>query len=363
MKQSSTVNFFLFVLGFLMPPLQGFAENLTALNYAEAGLAIARGPLAALSYRNQGNQARVAKTIHIATDVTRLANKVLTLINHPEYSDYSSFFWTIFDASNLYIDIAGNNKKSDDTVELSEAQEQSINQLVQITQTYLLPLVESSTALYQALNIDSSLENHIYRQQVQAFESLARATSVYLNHQKSKMAILLLIGTIAETFRVLNLKTAPHQPNNNQPNNNQPNNNQPNGLQLGHFAQVDQFRRDDAANRELFRANAQNPPIIRLEPRIDHDRNELVDHLIIQRNGQELALNQDAITRGDWEAGDRVRIFACNHATLEDNIAPMQQAAIEQQEILVLDLGYIRHTCHLCQRIRVPELERIMVIP
>ncbi|MBS1988624.1 hypothetical protein JST56_06580 [Candidatus Dependentiae bacterium] len=363
MKTPIKTSMLLLVLGFLITPFQSFAAavrpipyNLQTINRAEAILAIARGPLAALSYRNQGKHTKTAKALHVATDAVRLANEVLTIINHPGDPHFSSCFWAVFDASNLYIDIMDNDKKVDDIFELSEIQQKKINHLSQITQTYLLPLTESATALYQAVNTNQSLKNSIYRQRAQAFESLARATSVYLNHQKSRAAIVLLVGAIAQIVHALSLEIPPTPPQ-------QENNNQPNAVQLGHFEQVNQFRRDDAANRILFAQTAQNPPVIRLEPRMNQDSHELVDNLIIERNGQELALHQDAITMGDWEAGDRVRIFACNHATLEDNIAPMEQAEVEQQEILVLDLGYIRHTCHLCQRIRVPHLERVMVIP
>ena len=70
-----------------------------------------------------------------------------------------------------------------------------------------------------------------------------------------------------------------------------------------------------------------------------------------------------------------MRVFACNHATLEDNIAHMEQGETEQQQRvdddengqvrmgIFHDLGYVRHLCHLCQRIRVPELEHVMNIP
>lgn len=355
MKKTLKTSILLFIIALLMNPSQSFAANLQTINYTEACLAIARGPLAALSYRNHEKKTGIAKTIHITTDLVRLANEILTIVNHPQDPHYSSYVWAFFDASNLYNDLFKENKNLDTSLNLFQDQQKKINQLVQVTQTYLLPLAESTTALYQAVNKNRSLRNSTYRQRAQAFKSLARATSTYLNHQKSRAAIVLLIGALAETVHALSLEVPPASP--------PPEDTQQNVRQLGHFAQVAQYRRDDEANRELFRATAQNPPAIRLEPRMDQVSNELVDNLIIQRNGQELALQQDAITMGDWEPGDLIRIFACNHATLEDNIARMEQAEVEQQEILVLDLGYVRHTCHLCQRIRVPELERVLVIP
>lgn len=123
MKKTLKTSILLFIIALLMNPSQSFAANLQTINYTEACLAIARGPLAALSYRNHEKKTGIAKTIHITTDLVRLANEILTIVNHPQDPHYSSYVWAFFDASNLYNDLFKENKNLDTSLNLFQDQQ------------------------------------------------------------------------------------------------------------------------------------------------------------------------------------------------------------------------------------------------
>jgi|GEM_PF-2714861 len=189
---------------FVSTPALHAESAYSASNWAEIATAALRGLLAGISYRNHGKP--TAKAIHVATDVLRITNESLALSNAQnrrlKESDYSAFFWIYFDAANLAIDLFSKDQKTLDNPKLSKKQKEKINHLVTMMQTYLLPSIESLTSLYRAVSADDSQINCLHRQQAQALKSLTRALSVYLNHQKSNAAIVLLLGAIGEVMYV-----------------------------------------------------------------------------------------------------------------------------------------------------------------
>jgi hypothetical protein len=281
--------------------LQSWAADITLLNCTEAGLAIARGPLAALSYRNHGQYTKNAKAIHVAADVVRLANEVLSLVNHSQIdyskgSNRSSCFWIFLDVSNFFLDLITRNRKQKlgtDNIELSQEQKEKINRLVEISQTYLLPFVESTTAFYRALNIDQSAKNYSYRRRAQALCSISRALSIYLNHQQSKMAITLLLGTITEMICILNVQVPGDEP-----------------------------------EPPTWEDYAQPIPIQMVgQLAIINEGNNTHPNYVVYRNGvrhHELGA-YDPIEQNAWQPGQFVRVLVCNHALqfhVHDNFYP-----------------------------------------
>jgi hypothetical protein len=170
-------------------------------SYAEMTTAVLRGPLAALSHHNHGKYTDKAKAIHVAADVVRLANELLTIVNHPGDYHFSSSFWAVFDLINLYIDLFKKDEESSDNlINLNTEHTELINILGKVSQTCLLPLTESTTTLYRAMNVDQTPQGSILRRQEEAFCSLARAISIFLNHQHSEPALTLLLAAVTETI-------------------------------------------------------------------------------------------------------------------------------------------------------------------
>lgn len=390
---TKSVTLAILLLTFNLQAQCAMLSHLSATHYAEAALGGARGILASASHRHKDCHTPAAKAIHAVTDLTRLMHEILTIVNHSKgaskETNYAVTFWAAFDASNLFIDLLAKNKQNtyspnlngnhanyDEMIDLSQEQKQLVGNLAKSLQNYLLPLVESGTCIYNALNVKPAPQDRLMRRRVQALCSLSRALSIYINHQSSKPAILLLIAAISELGLSLHAKPPlppriqlvpppgqqlrPQSQPQPQP---QP---QPGNHQTGYRAAIEQFRHDDQVNRAAFAISAQVQPVVRLEG----------NQLIVERGGVRVELGEeDAITQMEWEAGDLVKVFACNHATLIDNIRPMEEAETERQQRvdddengqvrmgIFHDLGYVRHLCHLCQRIRVPALERDIEIP
>lgn len=177
----------------------------TLTNYAEITTAIFRGPLATLSHYNHGKYTKITKAIHATTDSVRVTNELLTVINHPNNINHSSYFWIIFDLTNLYIDLFEKDEQSsdDNLMNLNRENRKIIDILAKISQTCLLPFTESATAFFRATNIDHTPQGSLLRRQEQAFCSLSRAISIFLNHQHSKPALVLLLGAVTQTILAL----------------------------------------------------------------------------------------------------------------------------------------------------------------
>lgn len=177
----------------------------TLTNYAEIATAILRGPLATLSHYNHGKYTKITKALHATTDSVRVTNELLTVINHPNNINPSSYFWIIFDLTNLYIDLFEKDEQSsdDNLMSLSRENRKIIDILAKVSQTCLLPLTESLTTFYRATNIDHTPQGSLLRRQEQAFCSLSRAISIFLNHQHSKPALVLLLGAVTQTILAL----------------------------------------------------------------------------------------------------------------------------------------------------------------
>lgn len=177
----------------------------TLTNYAEITTAILRGPLATLSHYNHGKYTKITKAIHATTDSVRVTNELLTVINRPNNINPSSYFWIIFDLTNLYIDLFEKDEQSsdDNLMSLNRENRKIIDILAKVSQTCLLPLTESLTTFYRATNIDHTPQGSLLRRQEQAFCSLSRAISIFLNHQHSKPALVLLLGAVTQTILAL----------------------------------------------------------------------------------------------------------------------------------------------------------------
>ena len=190
---------------FLPSPALQANDAYSLSNYAEITTAALRGPLAALSHYNHGRYTKITKVVHGATDAVRLINEIFTLINHPNNINPSSWFWIVFDLANLHIDLFGKDTQTshDDLINLTSEQTEIINILVKVSQTCLLPLTEGLTAFYRATNTDETPQGSLLRRQEQAFCSLSRAISVFLNHHDSKPAIILLLSALTETTLTL----------------------------------------------------------------------------------------------------------------------------------------------------------------
>lgn len=180
------------------------ADSFEVKNYIEAILGVSRGPLAALSYQNNGTKTGKAKVIHCAADLVRIAHEICSMINHKDDGSYSLGIrgtWVAFDTVNLYNDLFAKNLDSqNDDIELSEKDKKFFDRLIKVSQLFLFPTLESITALYQALPQQQTPQNQINQRQAQSFCSLARAASVFLNNQQSEAAIALLLAALSETM-------------------------------------------------------------------------------------------------------------------------------------------------------------------
>lgn len=192
---------------------------------AEVITALARGPLAMLSHQYHNDYSKKAKFIHVATDLTRLANTVLSMINHQDDLYHASFALIFFDIGNLIRDLKAKNvllegQYSDLDLDLDldeniNAQTEqntennfdkklaSLNQIINASQKYFLPFVESTTALLVATNTEQTPQARLDRRRIRAACSLARALSVFSNHRKSIPAIALLLGAVTEMILVI----------------------------------------------------------------------------------------------------------------------------------------------------------------
>ena len=180
------------------------ADSFEIQNYIEAILGLSRGPLAALSYQNNGTKSGKVKVIHCATDLLRTAHGICAMINHKDDGSYSLGIrgtWVAFDAINFHNDLFPKSiNVQDDLIELSLPDEKTINQFTNVSQFFLIPALESTTALYQAIAHEQTAQAQVNRRQAQALCSLARATSIFLNNRQSKAAIVLLIAALSETM-------------------------------------------------------------------------------------------------------------------------------------------------------------------
>ena len=188
---------------------------------AEIITAFARGPLAMLSHQYHNDYSKKAKLIHIATDLTRLANTILSMVNHQDYLHHASFGWIFIDIANLIRDLKTKNVMQEDSdpdldvnmyaeTELGtedslvlDEKTTSLNHIVQASQKYLLPFVESTASLLVATHADQTPQGGFDRRRMRAACSLARALSVFSNHRKSIPAIALLLGAVTEMILVI----------------------------------------------------------------------------------------------------------------------------------------------------------------
>ena len=179
-------------------------DSFEVKNYIEAILGVSRGPLAALSYQNNGTKSGKAKVIHCAADLVRIAHGISSMINHKDDGSYSLAIrgtWVAFDTVNLYNDLFAKNLDSqNDNIKLSEKDKKFFDRLTKVSQLFLFPTLESITALYQALPHQQTPQNQVNQRQAQAFCSLTRAASIFLNNQQSEAAIALLLATLSETI-------------------------------------------------------------------------------------------------------------------------------------------------------------------
>jgi len=351
MNKSSKINALVLALGFLISSLQGFAEDLTLLDYAEATFALARGPLAALSYRNHAEHTKIAKALHVTTDVVRITSELLSISRAQGKSHIcSSLFWMGFDATNLAIDLFSKDKRTNDTLELSQEQQNKINQLVCITQTYLLPSLESLTALYQALNNDRSPKYCLYLRHAQALKSLARATSVYLNHQQSKAAILLLISAISETMYTLHEQYTfnAHEA---ETSNTQPLPQETLLDELGGTTESQGQQTDDDNNLNTPNAERERDALGHTEERRSHQREALRNRanlppsLVHAPDGRGLLIPQSVVATQDLiqppsdSILKRVAPFACGHLVLETYLTEGGNTCPTCDHFRILDSG------------------------
>jgi len=186
------------------------ANSLEAINYIEAVLGASRGPLAALSHQNVTGYKTKAKALRCLTNLVRMTHEACAIMNHAGDSSYSlgtRGAWIAFDAVNFYTNLSPQNVQSDDDViELSARDKKTIDRLISSSQLFLLPALESITSVYQALAIEQTAQAQSNRRQAQAFCSLARATSIFLNNRKSKAAIVLLLAAISEAMLAVGRK-------------------------------------------------------------------------------------------------------------------------------------------------------------
>lgn len=183
-------------------------DSLETIDHVEAILGASRGPLSALSYYHQAKIDNKSKVFHSLANLVRIAHEICAIINHKDESSYSLGIraaWITFDAINFYNNLFAQNKKADaDAIELSAHDKKVIDRLVENLQLFLLPALESITSVYQALAPEQTVKSRANRRQAQAFCSLARAISIFLNNRQSKAAIVLLLAALSETMVVVN---------------------------------------------------------------------------------------------------------------------------------------------------------------
>lgn len=182
------------------------SHPLTLKNYVEAVLGGARGILACTSHFHKNSDSSNAKKIHSATKATRLMHEILTIINHPGEANYAPAFWAVFNASDLCFDFFKENDSAldEESVSFSQEQAEKIQKIAEAVQRYLLPFFESGTAVYSALNNGQTPQDLLMRRRMRALCSLSQSLSLYMDHQNSKTALLLLLASCSEVALSLN---------------------------------------------------------------------------------------------------------------------------------------------------------------
>jgi|GEM_PF-5039768 len=361
---------------FVSAPVLHAQGEYSAINWAEIATAVLRGPLARLSYQYHDEFSRKAVGFHYVTNCLRMCNELLALLNHLNDLNHvrslqeipssviSSLFWFSLDFSNTVciqlpalhkisknlqqiknhnVEIKVNNNSMseheaacqeldkeklnstknslnsvENTIESSPEQTEKVTRLVPILQSSILPFVESTTALYRAMNIGYTEKEILYRRKVQAISSLSRALSIYLNHQKSKAALLLLLGAVAETLYALQLP-APKEQN-------------------YYDYNIPEHLRGRIPAQGVFVIN--------------EGTNEAPLYCVYRdgrRYRQANFRNRDPINDVDWQPGQRVRVFACSDIFRTDDVPFFPEQFVDR--------------CPCCDQVRGFQYEANVVIP
>ncbi len=336
-------------------------------NLAEIGLAVAKGPIVSLSYKYKDQYHAKARAIHIAADLMRISCKVLNLINHPKEINSATNFWVVFDVCNVILDLKNKEKDQaydvDDFIDIYDEQIEQIDDIVKNIQLYVLPGLEVVAATACALTNENTELCRLRRRQARSVESLARAVSVYLNHKKSKSALVLLIAALCEVIYTIESTCSTYMyPKIQQRNDfgtgdyydDNENDNNGNDQNFDWTFWGDE-ERERERNREMAERERQQqiqeqhrqelefqsyfPPELRQEP----------GGLFVYRNGQR-TLNEgieDPINLGEFEVGDNVQILSCNHGIRQADIPMIQN----------------QNQCPSCNQPRIHNNEVTRIVP
>lgn len=309
-----------FTLLFMLNAEQKCQAYMSTLDYIEAGICLATLPAVMASNHRNGNSDKTSKRIHCIAHTLRLARNLYVISRpRPRISKPAScFFWTAFDGISLLnelrkspvneIDEFDNlddldllDEDENDEVP-SEVAQTLTEKIIRISQVFLLPLAECGASFYAATQSDPTPEAVLSRRRANAFYSLSRGTSIFLNHPKSLAALCLLLSAVTETVLALRATVARNNnfnPNQQGTNPNQQNRQNPQNQPLGYIPNygVVIINRGTAANPiyAVYRDGVRQQDLPPVNP----------------------------LTHQPWQPGEELRVFRCNHAVspFDENIA------------------------------------------
>ncbi len=143
------------------------------------------------------------KTDTIFGDGLRIASSFLFLVNKNQFSTegfkqgaYYSAGWGVYDIFHMIKTFYDNAKSEQDADFAQEEQEVQFERIGRMLCLYILPIAESATSLFLALNTDETPDAIKARKNVQAIYSFVRFLPVYLRANRDVVDILFVVNLL-----------------------------------------------------------------------------------------------------------------------------------------------------------------------